>query len=293
MRLSRRARQKFAEFASGHGTLNAIEDAYAAHDFLVPADFAPPSDRQRRALCNAIEATINADDPAVAERLLRVYVDAIEDWGWVHDSWQSNPNDPKQLADSAKTLIAVLQRDGAPIDDEGRLAFGAGPIALPIDSLQRIDAPEVLHQHLQRINDTIIRDPAAAIGSAKELVESAFKIVLDDYGVTYKRSADLLELYKLVSAELRIARDSVPDSAKGSKASQTILTNLTTAVQNLAELRNELGLGHGRTAPSKALTRHARLAGDSAQTIASFVLATWHERRGSDQRPTPARSEKP
>jgi hypothetical protein len=282
MKLSRRARQKFADFATGFGTLNTIRDVYDAHDFRPPPNFSPPPDGQRRSMCAAIEADINADDPQVAERLVRVYVDAIEDWGWQHDSWNAPPDDPKQLVEPAKTLIRILQRDGAPVDDEGRLAFGAGPITLPIDSLQRIDAPEVLQQHLQRINDTIMRDPAAAIGSAKELVESAFKIVLDDYSIGYRRSADLLELYKLVSAELRIARDSVPDSAKGSRASQTILTNLTTAVQNLAELRNELGLGHGRATPSKALTRHARLAGDSAQTIASFVLATWHDRRAAE-----------
>ena len=125
---------------------------------------------------------------------------------------------------------------------------------------------------------------AAAVGSAKELVESTFKIVLDDYGVTYDRSTDLPELYKLVALELRIARESVPDSAKGSRASHKILSNLTTTVQNLAELRNELGLGHSRTPTSKALTRHARLAGDSAQTIANFVLATWHDRRAADER---------
>ena len=288
MRLSRRARQKFAEFASGYGTVSTIQDVYAAHDFQLPDDFSTPADGQRRAMCAAIEASINADDPIVAERLLRVYVDALEDWGWVLDSWQSMPDDPKQLAASAKTLISVLQRDGAPIDDEGRLAFGAGPITVPIDSLQRLGAPEVLQQHLQRINDAIVRDPAAAIGSAKELVESTFKIVLDDYGITYERSADLLELYKLVATELRLTRESVPDSAKGSRASHKILANLTTTVQNLAELRNELGLGHGRTATSKALTRHARLAGDAAQTIANFVLATWNDRRAAEQRSSAA-----
>jgi len=270
MIISRRSRQKFADFAAGRGTLSTIEDVYDAYDFRLVGNFSLPTEGQRRAMCAALEAGADLGDLQVAERLLRVYVDSIEDWGWITPSWMEGTT---ELAESAKTLIRVL--------DEGRLIFGAGPIGLPIESFGRLDAPEVLHQHLQRINDSIVRDPAAAIGSAKELVES---IVLDDYSIGYARSTDLLELYKLVATELAIARESVPDSAKGSRASHKILSNLTTTVQNLAELRNELGLGHGRTVPSTALTRHARLAADAAQTVTNFVLATWHDRRAADER---------
>ena len=101
-----------------------------------------------------------------------------------------------------------------------------------------------------------------------------------DYGVAYdERSASLTDLYKLVASELGLTRDSVPTSVKGSQASHRILQNLSTAVQNLAELRNELGLGHGRTTSSPALARHARLAANASRTVVDFTLATWHERR--------------
>src|SRR5205085_6297929 len=119
------------------------------------------------------------------------------------------------------------------------------------------------------------------IGSAKELVESACKFVLDDYGVSYARNASLPDLYKAVSVELRLSRESVPDSAKGSQAAQRVLQNLMTAVQGLAELRNELGLGHGRTTPTPALARHARLAANSARTVVEFLFDTWHARKPS------------
>jgi hypothetical protein len=69
------------------------------------------------------------------------------------------------------------------------------------------------------------------------------------------------------------------DSAKGSATAQRILQNMATAVQSLAELRNELGLGQGRPAPSPALARHARLAANSARAVVEFVLETWHERK--------------
>jgi hypothetical protein len=277
MIILRRSRQKFADFASGLGTIRTIEDVYAAHGFELPANFQLPPSGRRRAVCAAAEQGIDPNDAEAAERLLRVYVDAIDDWG--HNTGVLG--EPAEgLTDSAQALVRALQRDGAPIGDDAKLVFIATATVIPVEQFDRLDEPQVLLQHLQRINDNVSCDPAAAIGSAKELVESTFKFVLDDYGVKYDaRSASLTDLYKLVAKELRLNRESVPDSAKGSQASHRILQNLSTAVQSLAELRNELGLGHGRTVPSQALARHARLAANAAQTVVDFTLATWHERK--------------
>ncbi|MGW8779803.1 abortive infection family protein [Streptomyces sp. NPDC055796] len=54
----------------------------------------------------------------------------------------------------------------------------------------------------------------------------------------------------------------------------------------MAELRNQLGLGHGRTTPSPALTRHARLALNSTVTVTEFVLDTWQDRIDRGKLPT-------
>ncbi len=83
----------------------------------------------------------------------------------------------------------------------------------------------------------------------------------------YNRNDDLPALYKQVATLLKLRADSVPESTKGSQSVAMILRTLTTTVQGLAELRNELGLGHGRSAASPALARHARLALNSAVTV--------------------------
>jgi hypothetical protein len=54
-------------------------------------------------------------------------------------------------------------------------------------------------------------------------------------------------------------------------------------VPSLAELRNELGLGHGRNSASEALTRHARLAFDSTSAVAECMLDTWRARRAAER----------
>lgn len=145
-----------------------------------------------------------------------------------------------------------------------------------------LEDPTVLQDHLDRSRRTITLDPPAAIAAAKELVESTLKLILDETRVEYANGEDLPRLYKKVSVELKLNRESVPDSVRGSEAAQKILGKLTTTVSNLAEMRNQLGLGHGRTSPSPALGRHARLAFNAAVALVEFLLDTWHARRGVD-----------
>jgi hypothetical protein len=141
--------------------------------------------------------------------------------------------------------------------------------------------PEVLEEHLVRIRDTLGSDPAAAISSSKNLVESLFRIILDRSGVEYGRREDIPQLYRHVADLLELKADSVPDSAKGSESAQQILRTLITTIQSLAELRNELGIGHGQSKRSVALTRHARLALNATVTVAEFILDTWQARVAS------------
>jgi hypothetical protein len=138
--------------------------------------------------------------------------------------------------------------------------------------------PEVLEEHLVRIRDSLGSDPAAAISSSKNLVESLFRIILERSGVAYGQREDIPQLYRHVANLLELKADSVPESAKGSESAQQVLRTLVTTIQSLAELRNELGIGHGQSTRSVALTRHARLALNATVTISEFVLDTWQAR---------------
>jgi hypothetical protein len=104
MELSRRSRQKFADLAAGSGTIRNIEDVYGAHGFDLPPDFKMPESGQRRAVCAAAEAGVDAEDPAVAQRLLRVYLDAVDDWGRRKDLWGL----PDENADPLLEVVEFL-----------------------------------------------------------------------------------------------------------------------------------------------------------------------------------------
>ncbi len=154
---------------------------------------------------------------------------------------------------------------------------GASP-ELRLRERELLTDPVVLEEHLVRIRDSLASDPPAAISSSKNLVESLFRIILDSSGVAYGQREDIPQLYRHVADLLELKADSVPDSAKGSESAQQILRTLVTTIQSLAELRNELGIGHGQSTRSVALARHARLALNATVTVAEFVLDTWHAR---------------
>jgi len=198
--------------------------------------------------------------------------------------------DEEQVAALLRSFNEVLARDGYelyPADwISGHAVYrwrqrdsfhGANP-ELRLRERALVTDPEVLEEHLARIRDSLASDPAAAISSSKNLLESLFRIILDRSALTYGAREDIPQLYRHVADLLDLKADSVPESAKGSESSQQILRTLVTTIQSLAELRNELGIGHGQSRRSVALTRHARLALNATVTIAEFVLDTWQAR---------------
>jgi hypothetical protein len=177
-------------------------------------------------------------------------------------------------------LIEVGQLSGRPVYEGRRREAIKPPLeAIDVDSYGNLLDPQVLREHLRRIDAGLKSDPAAAIGSSKELLESVLKAILEDYEVDYKSGDELMDLYKRVQGSLGLNTDAVPDDAKGSKAAVKALRALVTTVQSLAELRNALGTGHGPSRQSAALTRHARLAFNSSLAVTTFLLDTWHERK--------------
>ena len=139
-----------------------------------------------------------------------------------------------------------------------------------------------MQKEIQRLENAVERDPALAIGTAKDLVESCCKSILALRGVAHSSKADLPELTKLVSRELRLVPEDIPNAAKGAETIKLILRNLTAQTQYLTELRGLYGSGHGRDGKYRGLEpRHARLAVASAVAFIDFVTETYHQRHGA------------
>lgn len=136
-------------------------------------------------------------DPGHVARVIRVvevairhlfYHPEVPDW------------DPSDLIERLRRLFA---RDGYTIDHEGRISGGPS-VVLKSEDLGDLRDATVIFQHLDRIEHAVARDdPALAIGSAKELVESTAKLVLSERGTPFESGYDLPKLVRIAEESLQ------------------------------------------------------------------------------------------
>jgi hypothetical protein len=142
------------------------------------------------------------------------------------------------------------------------------------DVLRKL-SPEAVQSVWERALERRISDPEGAITSARALIETVCKHILDDFTISYDDSADLPKLYRLASETLNIA-----PSQHTEKVFRQILGGCAAVVEGLGSLRNRLGDAHGKgSRPIKPAPRHAQLAVNLAGTMTSFLVATWQGKK--------------
>ena len=137
-----------------------------------------------------------------------------------------------------------------------------------------------MFQEIQRIEASVSTDPALAIGTAKELVDTCCKHIAERMELELPKKPDTPDLVKAVLKGLKLLPEDISDSAKGADSIRLMLRALTTLMQGLVEVRNLYGTGHGKGAAHKGpKPRHARLAVASAATFVEFIVDTYRERQ--------------
>lgn len=147
------------------------------------------------------------------------------------------------------------------------------------EALSSLEDSGAIRDHLDRIDRSLDDDPRLAVGSAKELVESTAKLVLKRSGVAYGKSDDLPSLVAKAHTALGLNAKQVQDNAENAAGIRTLLGAVSRIGVGMAELRNQVGTGHGQVeVPTWVTPRHARLAVGSAHVWCQFILETLDQR---------------
>ena len=222
-----------------------------------------PADRFLAFLAEMVHPVVRPDRNQALD-MVRNFNDQLRPEGWMLVEVEKIAGRPRFVAQAVSGM-------------GGRSVMRARTVADALDAAW-------MHREIERLENAVDRDPALAIGTAKELVESCCKSVLTKRGVAYATSADLPALTKLVAKELGLVPDNITDAARGAETIRLILRNLSALTQYLAELRGLYGSGHGRDGQHRGLQpRHARLAVGSAVAFIDFVTETYRERQFRDE----------
>ena len=164
----------------------------------------------------------------------------------------------------------------------GRLLAGDPNLSDLAGIADRFDA-DYLRQQIIRMEDAVESDPALAIGTAKELIETCCKTILEERGQIFAKDPDMPELTKATFRQLNMTRDDVPDAIEGAESIKRVLSNLGSISNELVRLRNLYGTGHGKLADASGLSpRHAKLAVGSAATLVRFLFESHTEQTSSE-----------
>lgn len=270
--VSRKTRTELREYFVGT-TLSVIADEFEAADIGCDSDYYPGVSGARRSLVEQYYHSLDWTRWADVRKFITVYENVLIQ---LEDLTES---DREGVVRTFASLKRWIERDGYRYAD-GRLSrIGSKPALEQISQAAgALDLPE-LHRQIHRLNTSLESDPGLAIGTAKELVETVCRTILEQRSISVSEDADIGMMVKEARKALGLVPDSVPSAARGAETVRRLLSNLGNVAQGLAELRNLYGTGHGKSGAAKGLApRHARLAVGAAATLATFLLETHAER---------------
>ena len=218
-----------------------------------------PSDTFLKFLCEIVHPVVRPDRNE-ALKLVQDFNDQLRKEGW-------NLTEEEKIAGRPRFIAKRLQAVN------GRSISRARTVADALDA-------GWMQKEIERLENGVEKDPALAIGTAKELVETCCKTILSKRGIKVPNDIKMPELTKLLTKELKLVPEGISEEAKGSEKIKLILHNLSSLTKYLSELRGLYGSGHGRDGKHRGLEpRHARLAVGAAVTFIDFVTET-HKHRG-------------
>ena len=198
-------------------------------------------------------------------RFVRTSRSLAQFWQFIKHKHPTYAKRRQFIWDEFRPLLEVLERGTlSPVDH------------LVTENLEKFDASYV-HAAWSKALERRASDPEGAITSARTLIESVCKHILDFSGTRYEDGADLPKLYKLTAEVLNLA-----PSQHTETVFKQIRGGCTAVVEGLGSLRNRLSDAHGKgQVASKPAPRHAELAVNLSGALATYLLATWEARSGT------------
>ncbi|MEW5871962.1 MAG: abortive infection family protein [Chloroflexota bacterium] len=256
--ISRNVLIELREYFVEYQVLRGVDDAFRSAGIVLGNEQNHVTGA-RRQLVEQYYASLNLESPDDVRKLLKVIENQI---------LYCKLNYPDTTPSPIYKVLIVLEQNGFR-EEKGSIINVQTPLSFQQMHIYGINSASIL-QDWERMIPAIEEDPEDAITSARALVESTCKSILDEMKIKYENGWDLPRLYKIAADALQLS-----PSGYQEQTFKQILGGCSSIVQSLAEIRNLFGDAHGKGKTHyRASPRHARLAVNAAGTVAIFLLET-------------------
>lgn len=211
-------------------------------------------------------------DPDYREHVIAVVAEILEFDDQDHVEWLQNV-DAIERATSLRSFLETSDPDmfrKLYVPGDSGAVEGVATVA-EVMGLTDVD------RYVTRIRQGLEHDPAVAIGSAKELLETVLKSILGLTGNGKETLQDLPVLMGQATEKLGLNPGGVRAAEPGAQQRRKLLQALSTIVITATELRNRgFGTGHGGVGRPELDIPTAHLVVSSVATLARFLLEAEH-----------------
>ncbi len=145
------------------------------------------------------------------------------------------------------------------------------PAVQTVADVERLADGFDIEEYIQRVRNSLNEDPALAVGSTKELIESVLKTILGLHGAKIGNE-DMPKLLKRAQVALGIDPKDVEPAALGAESLRRLLGSMAQIVVSVTELRNLYGTGHGKSIAPGLDLASARLVVGAGTSVAAYLM---------------------
>ncbi|WP_425647701.1 abortive infection family protein [Agrobacterium leguminum] len=200
--------------------------------------------------------------------------------------------DPREYLSAPEKAVAVRQHLNAALEADGLAVTivsgkahlvertAAGLIVEPfISKVTKLDF-DTVQIEIARALPSLSADPEDAVTAACSLIEAVCRSILIELGLALPPKRDIDGLLKAVQEPLGLSPGRTDLPAEIEQDVRQVLSGLTSVTKGIGALRTHGGDAHGREKGFRRVDpRIARLALNSASSIALFLIETWESKQ--------------
>jgi hypothetical protein len=203
----------------------------------------------------------------------KIHSDPMAVAGKIIENYMENPH--TEYSEVREKINTVLVSQGLQYVTGGHIVPLAGLPSISLEQHLRQHHLDVMTEEFNRALKNVDVSPREAASAASNILETLFKVYIEDEGLAKPVKQDMKSLWAIVRNHMGFDPSILEDQDL-----QKVLTGLASIVDGIGSFRTHASSAHGAGRKYYKLEpRHARLVINSSHTFAHFILESWAKKK--------------